>query len=52
VVALSGNPIEIVVACDIGVRFLQTTLEPRYVFRVSERVALRIKEFSAICLLA
>jgi uncharacterized linocin/CFP29 family protein len=51
VVALSGNPVEIVVASDIGVRYLQTTLEPRYVFRVSERVALRIREESAIAVL-
>jgi uncharacterized linocin/CFP29 family protein len=51
VIALSGSPIELVVASDIHVRFLQTTLEPRYVFRVSERVALRIKEPSAIALL-
>jgi uncharacterized linocin/CFP29 family protein len=48
VIALSGNPIEIVVASDISVRYLQTTLEPRYVFRVSERVALRVKEADAI----
>jgi uncharacterized linocin/CFP29 family protein len=48
VVALSGNPIEVVVAHDICVRYLQTTLEPRYVFRVSERVALRIKENAAV----
>lgn len=51
VVALSANPVELVVASDIGVRFLQTTQEPRYVFRVSERVALRIKEQSAIGIL-
>jgi uncharacterized linocin/CFP29 family protein len=51
VVALSGSPIELVVASDISVRFLQTTLEPRYVFRVSERVALRIKESQAIALM-
>jgi uncharacterized linocin/CFP29 family protein len=51
VVALSGNPVELVVASDIGVRYLQTTLEPRYVFRVSERVALRIREESAIAVL-
>jgi hypothetical protein len=48
VVALSANPVELVVANDISVRFLQTTEEPRYVFRVSERVALRIKEHRAI----
>ena len=51
VIALSGSPVEIAVASDIGVRFLQTTPEPRFVFRVSERVALRIKEHTAIALL-
>jgi hypothetical protein len=51
VVALSANPVELVVASDINVRFLQTTQEPRYVFRVSERVALRIKEHRAIGIL-
>lgn len=47
-IALSGSPVEIVVATDIDVRYLQTTLEPRFVFRVCERVALRIKESKAI----
>ena len=47
-IALNGNPVELVVASDIGVQYLQTTVEPRYVFRVVERVALRIKEPSAI----
>ena len=51
VIALSGSPVEIVVASDVCVRFLQTTLEPRSVFRVSERVALRIKEEKAIVVL-
>jgi uncharacterized linocin/CFP29 family protein len=51
VIALSGSPVEIVVASDIGVRFLQATLEPRFVFRLSERVAPRIKEDSAIAVL-
>jgi len=51
VIALSASPVELVVASDIGVRFLQTSQEPRYVFRVSERVALRIKEQSAIGML-
>jgi uncharacterized linocin/CFP29 family protein len=51
VVALSASPVELLVASDISVRFLQTTQEPRYVFRVSERVALRIKEHSAIGIL-
>jgi uncharacterized linocin/CFP29 family protein len=51
VIALSGNPIELDVATDINVRFVQTTLEPRWVFRVSERVALRVKEAQAIAIL-
>jgi uncharacterized linocin/CFP29 family protein len=51
VVALSGAPIELVVATDIGVRYLQTSLEPRFVFRVSERVALRIKDEAAVGIL-
>jgi len=51
VIALSANPIELVVASDIHVKFLQTTEQPRLAFQVSERVALRIKEFSAISVL-
>lgn len=51
VVALSANPVELVVASDIHVRFLQTSEEARLVFRVSERVAVRIKEESAIAVL-
>jgi uncharacterized linocin/CFP29 family protein len=52
VVALSGCPVELVVGSDIGIRYLQATLEPRYVFRIAERVALRIREENAIALLA
>jgi uncharacterized linocin/CFP29 family protein len=52
VVALAGNPVELVVASDLAVNYLQTTLEPRAVFRVSERLALRIKDFSAIAVLS
>jgi len=53
VIALSGNPVELVVATDINVTYLQTTVatEPRRVFRVSERVALRIKEQNAIAII-
>jgi hypothetical protein len=50
VIALNANSIEIVVARDMHVRFLQTTLDPRVVFRVSERVGLRIKDDRAIAL--
>jgi len=51
VVALSGSPVELVVGSDIGIRYLQATLEPRYAFRISERVALRIREENAIAIL-
>jgi uncharacterized linocin/CFP29 family protein len=48
VVALAGNPVDLVIATDINVRFLQLTTEPRYVFRVSERMALRVKQPEAV----
>jgi uncharacterized linocin/CFP29 family protein len=51
VVSLSANPIELVVADDIHVSFLQRTEEARWAFQISERVALRIKEPSAICIM-
>lgn len=52
VVSLGGNPVEIVVGSDLSLRYLQSTLEPRYVFRVSERIAIRIREENAIAVLA
>lgn len=51
VVSLGGDPIELVVASDISVKFLQINTEPRYVFRVSERIALRAKEMDAVVVL-
>jgi uncharacterized linocin/CFP29 family protein len=51
VVSLSGSPIELDMASELSVSYLQTTLEPRFVFRLSERVALRIKEGRAIALI-
>jgi uncharacterized linocin/CFP29 family protein len=51
VVSLSANPVELIVGSDLSVRFLQSTPEPRYTFRVCERVALRIRELDAICVL-
>jgi len=51
VVALSGSPVEIVVGSDIHVHYLQTTSEPRFVFRVAERLAVRIKETAALAML-
>jgi uncharacterized linocin/CFP29 family protein len=49
VVALGGESIELVLATDIDVVFLQVTLEPRYVLRIFERFVLRIKELDAVC---
>jgi len=48
VVALGGEPVELVVATDVCVQFLQVTAEPVFVFRVCEKMALRIKEHEAI----
>ena len=48
VVALGAAPIELVIATDVSVRFLQVTTDPRYVFRVYEKMALRIKEDHAV----
>jgi uncharacterized linocin/CFP29 family protein len=44
VVALGGEPIELVVATDMSLQFLQVTEKPSYVFRVYEKLALRIKD--------
>jgi uncharacterized linocin/CFP29 family protein len=49
VIALGGQPIELVLANDIDIKFLQMTLEPRYVLQVFERLVLRIKELDAVC---
>ena len=48
VVALGGAPVELVVAADVSLQFLQVTSEPVFIFRVSEKIALRIKEPRAI----
>jgi uncharacterized linocin/CFP29 family protein len=48
VVALGGAPVELVVAKDISVDFLQITDEPAFLFRVFEKIALRIKDELAI----
>lgn len=48
VVALGGEPVELVIATDVCVQFLQVTAEPNFVFRVCEKLALRIKEPDAI----
>ncbi|MEY4544581.1 MAG: hypothetical protein RL685_776 [Pseudomonadota bacterium] len=51
VVSLGAAPVEVVVASDLSVRYLQSTLEPRYVFRISERVAVRVREENAIAVI-
>ena len=48
VVALGAAPFELVIATDVSVNFLQITLDPEFVFRVHEKIALRAKEPSAI----
>jgi uncharacterized linocin/CFP29 family protein len=48
VVALGGAPVELVVATDMSLGFLQVTTDPMYVFRVFEKVLLRVKEPDAI----
>jgi uncharacterized linocin/CFP29 family protein len=51
VVALGGSPIELVVSSELHLRFLQITTEPYFVLRLSERVALRVTDWSAIAVL-
>ncbi|MDE3175035.1 MAG: encapsulin [Pseudomonadota bacterium] len=48
IIALGANPVELVIAQDVSVGFLQVTADPHYVFRVHEKIALRIKEECAI----
>ncbi len=48
VVALGAAPVELVVATDMSLMFLQLTTDPQFVFRVHEKIALRIREASAI----
>jgi uncharacterized linocin/CFP29 family protein len=52
VVALGGAPVELVVATDVSLNFLQVTTDPMFVFRVYEKIVLRIKEPDAIASLA
>ncbi|MDR4460789.1 MAG: bacteriocin family protein [Nitrospirales bacterium] len=47
-VSQSGELIDLVRANDISAKYLQTTLEPRHVFRVSQRMTLRVKQPGAI----
>jgi uncharacterized linocin/CFP29 family protein len=48
-VALGGTPVELVVASDMACDFLQVAPDPVVsIFRVREKIALRIKEHNAI----
>lgn len=47
-IALGGEPIDLVVGTDISVNFLQVTEDPLFVFRVYEKIVLRIKQPTAI----
>lgn len=51
VVALGANQVAIRVGKDISVKFLYVSAEPRYVFRVSEKLGLRISDPEAIAVL-
>jgi uncharacterized linocin/CFP29 family protein len=48
-VALGGEPVDLVIAKDISVDFLQVTPDPAYVFRLHEKLVLRITSPGAIC---
>jgi uncharacterized linocin/CFP29 family protein len=48
VVALGGAPVELVFAKDVSLNFLQQTADGDYLFRVLEKLVLRIKEADAI----
>jgi uncharacterized linocin/CFP29 family protein len=48
IVALGGTPLELVIASDISLQFLQVSADPAFLFRVSEKIALRIREPDAI----
>ena len=48
VVALGGAPVDLVVATDVSLNFLQVTTDPMFVFRVFEKIVLRVKEPEAI----
>jgi len=48
VIALGGAPIDLVVDTDISVNFLQVTTDPWFVFRVYEKIVLRINQPKAV----
>lgn len=46
--SLAGDPVDLVLASDISVKPIQVTMEPRHVYRVSQRFTLRIKQPRAL----
>jgi hypothetical protein len=48
IVALGSAPVELVVAKDVSLQFLQVTPQPSFLFRVYEKIRLHIKEPDAI----
>ena len=52
VIALGGAPIDLVVASDISVNSVQLTPHPWYVFRVHEKIVLRVNQPGAVIALA
>jgi uncharacterized linocin/CFP29 family protein len=48
VVSLAGDPVDLAVSVDPSLQFLYINEQARYVFRVYERFALRIKESAAV----
>ena len=52
VIALGGAPVDLVMATDMTIEFLQTTASAWSVFRVYEKMVLRIKQKDAVELLS
>lgn len=51
IVALGCSAVDLVVASDVHVSYVQRTLAPSYVLRVSERFVWRIKQRAAVCVI-
>jgi hypothetical protein len=48
IVASADAPVDLVIATDVHVSYVQRTIEPRYALRVSQRLTLRVKQPEAI----
>ncbi len=48
IVAYESGQVEQVLARDVNIKFLQVSERPLFVFRLSERVALRVKDWHAV----